>query len=238
MLPLRILVGVALLAKVASGGAAVLIDRAAVGTSIAVDYAGTVLGFPTNDIGALGNFVYTGASSDGRTYNFTYSLSNDSAVTSRIRSFGFDVLGATTVTALSSTGTYSAPIQNPLSGLLGTDICFTVASLGGCSTGGGGLTAGQTGLGSFALTFASAMAAVQLSDFTVNFQGVGGLLAGTGIGTEVATAPASVPVTVPAVPESETWAMMIAGFGLVGWLLRHRRATPASARQDSARRRF
>lgn len=238
MSPLRVLIGLALLAKAGAGDGAVLIDRSAVGTSIAVDYAGSVLGFPTNDIGALANFVYTGASSDGRTYNFSYSLTNDSAVTSRIRSFGFDVLGATTVTALSSTGIYSAPIQNPLSGLLGTDLCFTVASLGGCTTGAGGLTAGQVGTGAFALTFATAMAAVQLSDFTVNFQSVGGVFAGTGVGTEVATAPPSVPVTVPAVPESETWAMMIAGFGLVGWLLRHRRATPASARQDSARRRF
>ncbi|WP_160299119.1 cistern family PEP-CTERM protein [Sphingomonas sp. SRS2] len=222
-----------------------LINRADVGKVISVDYAGSVLGFPTSGLSAASTFTFTGASSDGRTYNFSYALTNDSSLTSRVRSFGFDVLGNTAITGLSSTGTYASQVQNPLSGLIGTDICFTAAGLGGCTGGSGGLTAGQSGTGSFALTFANAMSAVQLSDFTVNYQGVGGIFGGTGAGTATAIAPVvpatpttPTPPTMPttpttpvfpggpvsAAPESSTWAMMMLGFGLVGWLLRRRPA--------------
>lgn len=220
---LRILVAMALLSGAIAGQSAIVINRADVGTAITVDYAGAILGIPTSGLGALSSFVYTGASTDGRTYNFNYTLNNDSTLTSRVRSFGFDVLGSTAITGLSSTGTYNMTLQNPLSALVGTDICFTAAGIGTCSTGAGGLSAGQTGTGSFALTFADSMASVQLSDFTVNFQGVSGLLAGTGTGDPVVTMPPST-TPVSTAPESSTWAMMMIGFGLIGWLARRRPA--------------
>lgn len=214
---LRILIAAALLTGASAGRATVLINAGDIGTAIQVDYLGTVLGLPVSGLGAIGNFVYTGTSNEGRSYNFSYALTNDSTTTSRVRSFGFDVLGDTPV-SLSSTGTYANPIQNPLSALLGTDVCFTVATLGGCSSGSGGVSAGQSASGTFALNFGQAMAAVELGDFGVNFQGVGGLFAGSGTGNPLVT-PAT-GAAVPAVPESESWVMMILGFGLIGGLLR------------------
>ncbi|MET0376317.1 MAG: cistern family PEP-CTERM protein, partial [Rhizorhabdus sp.] len=222
---LHAFVALALFSAASAGEAALLINRADIGTVISVDYAGSVLGFPAKGLTAASTFTYTGASSDGRTYNFTYSLTNNSSLTSRVRSFGFDVLGNTSISGLSSTGTYASQVQNPLSALVGTDICFTAAGLGGCTGGSGGLAAGQSGTGSFALTFASAMSAVQLSDFAVNYQGVSGMFGGTGVGTASAITPV-VPVTpttpttpvipggpVSAAPENSTWAMMMLGFG-------------------------
>jgi hypothetical protein len=213
-----------------SHAAAVILNRADVGTTISVDYAGTVLGLPNSGLGAISSFVYTGASTDGRTYNFSYALNNDSTTSSRIRSFGFDVLGSTALTGTSSSGTYSTAYQNPLSALIGTDLCFSTSGLGTCTTGSGGLTAGQSTTGTFALTFAQSVNALQLDDFTVNFQAVGGLLAGTGKGDATVMVPVT-QETVSTAPESSTWAMMILGFGLTGWLLRRRTATASLALQ-------
>ncbi len=136
---LRILAAATLLAGAGTGEAAVIINQSAVGTAISVDYAGTVLGLANSGLSAIGSFVYTGATNGGKTYNFSYSLTNDSTITSKLRSFGFDVLGDAAVTSLASTGTFNTQISNPLSGLAGTDVCFAVAAtLGTCATGSGG----------------------------------------------------------------------------------------------------
>jgi hypothetical protein len=201
----------------AAGHASVVLNRTDVGTIFNVDYTGYVLALPNSNLGALSSFTYTGSSSDGRSYNFNYSLTNDSTMTSRLRSFGFDVLGNTTISALSSTGTFATAMQNPLGGLLGTDICFA-SSTGTCGTGTGGINAGQTATGSFTLTFANIMSSIELNDFAVSYTNVGGLLTGSGMGDAVSIGPVS------AAPEASTWMMMIGGFGLIGWLLRRRSA--------------
>lgn len=220
MRALRLLLAITMIAD--AGRASVIINQGDVGTAITIDYFGQSLGFPVSGLGAIGNFVYTGASNEGRSYNFSYALTNDSSIASRVRSFGFDVLGSGP-SALSSTGTYTTPIANPLSGLIGSDLCFTVSTLGGCGTGSGGLSAGQSGSGTFTLTFAQTMASVELANFGVNFQGVNGLFAASGTGDAVVTPTTGGGDAASAAPDGQTWMMMIAGFALIGWSLRRSR---------------
>lgn len=229
----RLLTIAALLGASWPSHAAILINRGDIGASIAVDYNGSVLGFPASTLGATGNFIYTGASEDGRTFNFNYALSNDSTTTSRLRSFSFDVLGNAALTGLSSTGTYATSFVNPLSGLIGSEVCFSAGGIG-CTTGVVGPSAGQSGNGSFALTFAGAMSAIQLDDFGVVYQGVNGLFAGSGIGRATATIPVSTPPVVSLAPDASTWMTMILGFGLVGGMLRTGRSLSSRRRRWGA----
>ncbi|RVT94595.1 cistern family PEP-CTERM protein [Sphingomonas crocodyli] len=198
------------------GEAALVISQAQAGTSFEVDFGGAVLGLINQpNLGALGRFTFAGASNAGKTYNFTYALTNDSTVASQVRSFGLDVVGAA-VQTVTSTGAFATNYINPLSGLIGSDLCFTPTSFGTCGlVGNSSVTMGQTGTGSFALTFANAMESIALDDFRVNYTGVLGLYGATGTGDIT-----SVVGQVSAAPEPTTWLTMLLGFALVGAAMR------------------
>jgi hypothetical protein len=54
-------------------------------------------------------------------------------------------------------------------------VCFKDAATGSCAGGGsGGLTIGQTGTGSFTLSFSEAVSALTLSDFYLRYQSIDG----------------------------------------------------------------
>lgn len=215
---------VAIICSALPATAAVVINSANTGYSFSYDYAGQVNGSSTTQISALADFTFTGVSNNGLTYNFSYSLLNDSVVDSRIRSFGFDTSG--TVTSLSSTGVYAYTQQNGQfpEGLGNRDLCFIATGNGQCNGGQGGLTSNpdQSGGGTFAITFSQVMEAVTFDNFAVRFQSInpglnGGGTSGVGIGALVSGGSPG------AVPEPGTWLMMIVGFGLVGASLRQRR---------------
>ncbi|QYU66845.1 cistern family PEP-CTERM protein [Leptolyngbya sp. 15MV] len=221
-------VGAALLASPAAQ-AATVIDSTDVGSSFTIDFTGQVNGAPAPQLSALLNVVFNGTSNAGRTYLFSYSLTNDSSVSSKIRGFGFNVAGGD-VTSASSTGDYPGSKLDEMfpEGLHKRDVCFHAPNMGngngnsGCTGGNinSGLGMGQTGTGTFALTFASPQAiptSLYLDMFVVRYQAISPSLnggdSGVGLGTPV-----------PAVPEPSTWLMFLLGFFLTGYALRHRRA--------------
>lgn len=200
--------------------AAVTINSADIGYSFTLDYGGQVNAQPTDQISALGFFTFSGLSPDGLTYLFDYSLQNTSAVNSRIRSFGFTT--TPNILAASSSGTYqyaSYGSSQQFPGISDMEMCFTPTSNGQCNGGPGGLSSGQTGTGSFALSFAQPIEAFVFDDFAVRYQSInpglnGGGTSGVGQGSVVQSE------TVSAAPELATWAMMILGFGLIGVAMR------------------
>lgn len=205
---------------------AVIINSANSGYNFSVDYTGYVNEAWTNQVSALADFTFTGVTNNGRTYNFSYSMTNDSIVDSRIRSFGLDTTG--TVESLSATGAYSYTEQNgqfPV-GLGRLDLCFIATGNGSCNGGQGGLTSNpdQTGVGTFAITFSQVMDSVTFDNFAVRFQSinptVNGSSSGIGIGSLVDAGGGGNPITAP---EPGTWLMMLGGFGLIGHAMRRRK---------------
>ena len=216
----RLAFALAIAAGVTPAKAALFVNSDALGFSFVVDYAGKVNGATTNLIGGVGSVTYTGLSDGGRTYNFNYTMKNDSSVASRLTSWGFNVVNAA-AEADKSTGFFgSANLNNNFpEGVGNIEVCFEADANGNCTGGSGGLIMNQTGLGTFSVTFANAMASLTLADFTARFQSINptinGSSSGVGIGSVVATN--GVPVSAP---EPTSWLLMLAGFGLIGRALR------------------
>jgi len=227
----------AMLAGGSTASAAVLINSSNVGYSFTTDYTGLVGSGSTNLVSGLSTFTFTGLSNNGLTYNFNYSMTNDSSVSSRLTSFGFDV--DPNVSSASSTGYFaSANLNNNYPSGVGTiDVCFEADSNGNCTGGPAGLNANQTGTGSFALTFSQVMASVSLDSFVTRFQSINptinGSSSGVGIGSVVSNTGGGNPIVAP---EPATWMMLISGFLLIGGIMRRNRAGLASLRFNAAHR--
>ena len=197
------------------------------GDTASVTFSGQASGDPAPDISALLGLTLTDISDNGLTYTFSYNLSNTSAVSSRIRSFGFDVENGDLDGATAGGGVYSnVNFDNNFPEGVGTlDVCFAASGGNNCTGGPNGLLSGQSTDGTFTLALNAPVDGLQLSYFTTRFQSispaVNGATSGVGIG---AMTPA-----VPAVPEPSTWAMMLLGFFGVGAIMRR----PAKAKRFS-----
>ena len=203
--------------------ASVVLNSGSVGSSFSVDFTGQVGGVSTTQLSALLNVTL-----NGRTYTFGYDLTNDSIANSRIRGFGFDVDGG----SLSGAGVTGAFVSAQRPGFFpdlpggsgGRDVCFAATTNGnGCTGGQGGVTKGQTGSGTFTLTFNGASPApssIYLDLFLVRYQSISPSInggdSGIGIGRLIPPPP-------PPVPEPATWLMMIIGFFAVGSIMRQRK---------------
>ena len=217
-----------LLCSAMPASAVVTINTQNVGYSFTINYGGQVNAQPTDQISATGVYTFTGLANNGLTYLFDYSLTNTSAVESRIRSLGFTT--TPNITSASSSGTYqyaSYGSSQQFPGISDMEMCFTPTSNGQCNGGSGGLEQGQSGAGTFALSFAQAMSSFTIDDFAVRYQSInpglnGGGNSGVGQGSLVS------PV-VTAAPEPESWMMLILGFGAIGFAMRR---GPRSRRAD------
>lgn len=231
-------VAAAIWAAAGQAPAAVLINSSNVGYSFTTDYTGLVGSGSTTLVGGLSSFTFTGLSNSGLTYNFSYSITNDSSVSSRLTAFGFDV--DPNISGASSTGTFaSANLNNNFpSGIGKVDVCFEADSNGNCAGGSAGLNAGQTGTGSFALTFSQVMASVSLDSFVTRFQSINpkinGSSSGVGIGSVVSDngGGSSNPIVAP---EPTTWMMLMTGFLLIGAMMRRSQARPPAVGVSAAR---
>ncbi len=226
---IRIISG--LLALLISAGQAhggVILNAGAAGTSFVMGYTGLVGGITTSNVTAQATFGFTGLSNAGKTYNFTYNLLNNSNYDSRLSSFGFNA--APNISGVSSTGYFGFANQNANypEGIGNVEICFTATSNGTCTGNGSGLTSNpdQSGSGTFALTFAQIMSSIELSDFAVRFQAINPTINGSssGVGTGSLI---GMEGPVSAAPDPVTWVLMLTGFGLIGYMLRTRRVSPA-----------
>lgn len=200
----------------------VTVNSYATGMNFVVDYYGVANGYFTDKLSAVAKYTFTGVSNGGKTYNFNYSITNDSAYDSRIRAFGFDA--SADPASIASTGAFTYSYENVSFPEVGSlDICFAGGS--GCTAHTtGGINDGATGTGSFALTFANVMESVSFEHFAMKFISVNPKVNGQdwGIGAgqiSSITPGAEAPITAP---EPGTWLMMLGGFGLVGFVMRSR----------------
>lgn len=196
-------------------------SAADIGLAQTVDFNGRD---PAVIAGLTSEVTYTLSSigNSGKTWVFSYSVQNNSSApvsTSRVSGFGFNT--DPNVVSKSSTGVYTHTASGNVP-ILGTrEVCITGNN---CAGGAGvGVTKGNTGVGTFSLTFATAPTLLKLSDLYVRYQSINTnrIQGGSAVG-EAQTPTAGV-------PEPATWAMMIAGFGLVGASLRRRRRATITA---------
>ncbi len=192
-------------------------------------YLGGVVAVP----GLTSSLELTLDSIVGNTANFIYTLSNTSTAPiteSRISVFGFDVGPAGFASAVGSSPFDIEVLGGDLPNVGGIertlDVCFkTGGGAGNCNGGGGGgVLLGGSQAGTLALTFGGIISSVDLSDFHVRYQSWSnpelGVSGGSGVGDATS-------ITTGVVPEPATWAMLIAGFGMVGMTMRKRRSTMA-----------
>ena len=149
---------------------------------------------------------------------FAYLLTNTSTVggaNSRVSGFAFS--GDPNATGGSTNGEF-ANIRtnggNYPNGIGDVEVCLT--SSNACAGGGGGAAGaylGDPATGTFTLEYGDPVASLYLGDFWVRYQGLTGLgQIGSATGGDT-----------PPVPEPSTWALMLFGFGALGFAMRRRR---------------
>lgn len=182
---------------------AIVFDASDAGTNYTLNYDGNISG--TTVGGLSGSTVFTLTGISGNTYNFNYSVTNTSTsplTSSRISSFAFNV--DPSITSAASTGAFAFTTLNSNypNGVGLVDVCFKDAATGSCAGGGGGgLTMGQSGTGTFSLSFAQPVTSATLSDFFLRYQSISGAgfngASGTGSGTVSSTSTSSGGTPVP-----------------------------------------
>jgi hypothetical protein len=198
-----------------------------VGDSATVNFGGTVAGAASSLLLTLVNEIESTA-----TFTFNYVLTNLSvapSTQSRTVSFGFNDTRADTPTGSASQALFGSLVNDPNGfpqfdtninfpdGLGDRESCIGAAG-GNCVSGPNGATLGNTATGSFTLDYPGSATQLTLNNFVVRYQstGLNANGSGTGTGTEVPTPP------VPAVPEPSTWALLLLGFGAIGYAMRRR----------------
>ena len=150
---------------------------------------------------------------------FSYQLTNTSTVggaNSRVSGFAFssdpNATGGSTLGEFANIRTTGGNYPNAIGNV---EICLT--SSNACAGGGGGASGaylGDPALGTFTLSYGSHVSALRFDDLYVRYQGLTGL---GGIGSATGRE-----ITTP-VPEPATWAMLLFGFGGIGFAMRRRK---------------
>lgn len=194
-----------------------------IGNSFTLNYDGFSGGTSIDGLTGSTTFTLTGVS--GNDYTFDYNVTNTSSAPvtdSRISSFAFNT--DPNISSATSTGafSYTTLSSNYPNGIGTVDVCFKDAATGSCSGGGsGGLTLGQSGTGSFTLSFSQPVSSLTLSDFYVRYQsisGVPGISSASGSGTLTSTGGSTGGTPVP-----EPGMLGLFGVGLAGLALARRR---------------
>lgn len=217
--------------------------KARIGWTITANYGGFVDEQPIPGLRAQTIYTLKSVSSDKMTWIFDMtSIKNLSIapVTSRVSVFGFDIDNDTNpnngsgITLLNTSSTTSSIFSTvsfngnvPQVGPL-LDICFRAGGGGGnCSGGGGGgVPVGAVApviTPTFTLKLQNAANSLTFNNFFVRYQSITNVNQGdSGVGLVETVS------FVDPLPEPGTWLQMIAGFGLIGVLLRRQRRPHAA----------
>jgi hypothetical protein len=170
----------------------------------------------TDDLFAALTLEVTSRTASSLTFSYRIeNLAGGDITSARLQSFGFDVDGL--LIGRQATGTFDHVNAGNVPGMGYVDACFLTGGNSCGSNAGAGLVMGAPdGSGTFRLSFLTPLSVVTLRDSYVRWrqvraddlppQGVSGLSAG-------------IAVEMP-LPEPQSWALMVAGFGLVGFALR------------------
>lgn len=177
------------------------------------------------------SLTFASLTNGGTTYNFNYIVDNSSSspiTASTVTGFGFNT--NPNISGASSTGIFNnAQVVNQGGGsnipnFGNIDVCFNAGNSNSCAGAGSGANGVQindaNATGTLSLTFAVAPGTIVLSDFYDRYQAI----AGAGQVTSAIGRPMT-----PSVPEPGTWAMMLLGFGGIGYSMRRRRRSTAIA---------
>lgn len=206
-----------------------LFNSSDIGKAVTLGYNGYDSNGGASIGGLTGSTTFTLTGVSGNDYTFDYSVTNTSSAPvtdSRISGFAFNT--DPTITGSSSTGAFSyTQLGSTYPNGIGTvDVCFKDANTGACAGGGsGGLTLGQTGTGSFTLSFASPVSALTLGDFFVRYQsitGIPGVSSATGSGT-ISSSTSGGSTTTGGTEVPEPGMLGLFGAGIVGLALARRR---------------
>jgi hypothetical protein len=213
--------------------------KARIGWTITVNYGGFVDEQLIPGLKAQTIYTLQSVSHDKKTWTFDMtSIKNLSVapVTSRVSVFGFDIDDDTNpnnvsgITLLNTSSTTSSIFSSvslnsnvPQVGLI--DICFTANN--NCAGGGGnGVRVGDAApviTPTFTLKLQNAANSLTFNNFFVRYQSITNVNQGdSGVGLVEMVS------FVDPLPEPGTWLQMIAGFGLIGVLLRRQRRPHAA----------
>lgn len=212
-------------AVIVNGDGSVTFNNAAGTNSAVINYNG-LGGDPKIVVpGLSGQLTLTLNSIVGNTFNFGYSMLNNSTIAgTRISGMGFNV--DPNVTGVSSTGIFNLAEVGGFTASFVSETCFH-GGPGSCpqSNPGNSIGFGETGAGTLAFNFASPLTSITLSNFLDRYQGFDTTVSGQNITSAVGQGTPVRGGGVPppgAVPEPATWATMILGFGLIGGAMRRR----------------
>lgn len=163
------------------------------------------------------DFTFVNITNSGKTFNLNYTIRNTSSApitASRVSGFGFDT--SPNISSATSTGVFNTVGVGNVPNFGNVEVCFKAGGgSNNCAGGGGsGVTLGGSSSGTIALRFSNAPSngTITLSNFVDRYQSIEGAGRVTSaIGRPMAP-----------VPEPAAWALMLAGFGVVGTAMRRR----------------
>lgn len=214
-------------ALVVNSDGTITVDGSTSGGTATIDFDGNVEGVFVP--GLTGQLQLTFGGVVGGDYTFSYTLINNSTVTSRISGLAFNtdpnVTGGTASGLFANLVTFNQPgNQTYPNGIGAVEVCLQSGGNGNSCAGGGngGVWNGFSGTGSFTLDFGSTTPTmITLSSFYDRYQSIVGVQGGTsGTGTGTVQQP---------LPEPGTWAMMLLGFGVAGIAIRRSRTNRPTA---------
>ena len=195
-----------------------------IGDSVTISFDGHAPNNPSiSGLTADLTLVFRGLS--GNNYLFDYLLVNTSTSpidAARITAFGFtDVNPNVSLAGSIVTGGYTTVSSGNFPGGSDLEFCAKNGQGNNCAGSQGGPGVGTSVAGDLTIAFGSSLNQIILGGLVIRWQGINSAQLGIRDGSAIGS-PTQPP---PVIPEPATWAMILLGFGGIGYALRRRRKT-------------